>query len=116
MAINDFYPLIPNDPGDALPDPDLTYSVPSNCGVSTFQGDIHLNSCSGHTGSFIAQGDISALSLISNTIKASDGTTAIGISTSTGLVTIENDLVVLGDVNISGDVNIVIDVIDGGVF
>ena len=82
MAVNDFPHSIPNDNGSKKRknDPDLSYSVPNECGISTHNGTLYIKTCA-FPGSVIADENVIS---VGGNITATVGTVSGVTLTATG--------------------------------
>jgi hypothetical protein len=82
MAINDFPHAIPNNQGDKTrkEEPDLSYEVPNQCGVSTHYGTSYIKTCA-YPGSIFVDENITS---VGGNITATTGTVSGVTLTATG--------------------------------
>jgi hypothetical protein len=68
MAVNDFPHSIPNETKDKerKDEPDLSYSVPNECGISTHKGTLYIKTCE-YTGSVFVDDTVSTTTLTATT-------------------------------------------------
>lgn len=89
MAVNDFPHSIPNNSGSKIreEEPDLSYSVPDECGISTHRGTLYIKTCA-YPGSVFVDETVSAA-----TVTSTNGTITNFTSTNatlTGTINIQS--------------------------
>lgn len=82
MAVNDFPHSIPNNSGSKIrkEEPDLSYSVPDECGISTHNGTLYVKTCE-YPGSVSVDENITS---VGGNITATSGTVSGVTLTATG--------------------------------